>query len=101
MATRPPPPEAAPLFVPPSAWISPAPLIVAASMRMLPPAPALLFASPLARIFPSSCSVPALMRAMPPPDRQGMHVLEVFDAPAPPGSFGSNGEPYAAGTLPL
>src|SRR4051812_8562660 len=69
-------------------------------MRMLPPAPALFAASPFARILPSSCSVPALMRATPPPERHGVHVVPVENAPAPPGVFGSNGDPYAAGTFP-
>src|SRR5213593_700327 len=101
MAMRPPPPDAAPVFAPPSAWISPAPKIDVASIRILPPAPALLLASPFARIFPSTCSAAVLIRATPPPDRQVTQVLEVFDAPAPPGSLGSKGEPYAAGTLPL
>src|SRR5712691_4215510 len=101
MAIRPPPADAAPRLIPPSAWISPAPLIAPASMRMLPPAPELVFASPFARIFPSSCSVLALMRATPPPERHGMHVTLLLDAPEPPGVFGSSGDPYGAGTLPL
>src|SRR5260221_14786848 len=98
---RPPPPEAAPVLTPPSAWISPAPAIVLASMRMLPPAPELLLASPLARIFPSTCSAAALMRTTPPPERHGMHDVPALDAPAPPGSFGSKSEPNAGGALPL
>src|SRR5712691_8861905 len=100
MAMRPPPPEAPPVFWPPSAWISPAPLIVVASMRMLPPAALPSLDSPFARILPSITNGPVLIRATPPPVRHGEQLAFVVPAPAPPGSFGSNGEPYAAGTLP-
>src|SRR5258707_1189513 len=98
MAIRPPPPEAEFVFNPPSAWISPAPAIApAASMRMLPPAPAELDPSPLAKIFPSSCTAPALIRATPPPERHGRQVSLDAD-PAPPGVFGSRGDPYVGAT---
>src|SRR5262245_35111788 len=70
-------------------------------MRMEPPAAALSTDSPFARILPSSCSVPALMRTTPPPVRHGLQLVPLPPAPAPPGSFGSNTDPYAAGVLPV
>src|SRR5712692_8587966 len=97
MATRPPPPDAPMLFEPPSAWISPKPVTLVASMRTLPPAPAASLFSPFARILPSTRTVPAAMRTTPPPERHGRQFAPLYH-PAPPGSFGSNRDPYVAFT---
>src|SRR5438105_3145683 len=98
---RPPPAAAPEVFAPPSACISPAPLIVPASMRMLPPAPEESEDSPFARILPLRMSEVAKTCATPPPERHGVHVVPAAGAPAPPGVFGLNTEPNDDATLPV
>src|SRR4051812_22333860 len=99
MAMRPPPPPRK-FDGPPSACSSPEPVIVAASRRMLPPAPPatlwLLMPPPLALIFPSSTIDGDWMRTIPPPAFPALAV-----APPPPGSFGSQSDPYGAATTEL
>src|SRR6185295_3485150 len=101
MAMRPPPPDAPVALAATSARISPAPVIVPASMRMLPPAPDESEDSPFARILPLRTRALAKMRATPPPERHGVHVVPLAGAPEPPGSFGSKTEPKDEAMLPV